>query len=522
MTPWGVSFSRRARGGKAAGGEPAAGGAPAAAGDDEMPVVVEQRDGLLLIRTSPASSPGPEEVAELARTLAAADVGLPIATVVVGVGDEASPALWRRLNETLDILQADGVTTVRLVLPGAGSGNTQRPALGRQIADAWEIEVIAPVGPALIVPGGSLFAPDHLAPLRGWQLFAPGTDPRPLGPRHPEPAWQEALGRLPDRTASGCVVEQIPAGVLVRSPRARPPQPGDVCFAVPADPGQPLVLVGVPGPADSPDVPSDDLGALLAALPQEVRSQARLAPGNHKDLLPAAQDIANAFGIEVELLTGVPLDSGASPDARPVLIGRDGTPTWRPFAEAVVCHPAASADGEPDPGPSLLRWAAPVPGPGGDGQGTVHLSERWQVSVVRAGLHLLPAGRSRPPDAWQVTADQLAILLGLPGEPMDDSLFPALSQLLFDLDPALREYVVVQVLGRLADGGSRLHRIAVQYGVRVAWLTAPAVPPVVPAATALAGSAPSPAVPASALPNAAASGLPHPGRAGGRKRPRPR
>ncbi|MEU2773559.1 hypothetical protein ABZ646_11620, partial [Streptomyces sp. NPDC007162] len=278
MTRWGMVFSRRARDTEAAADE------PAAAGGDETPVVVDQRDGLLLIRTSPASSPGPEEVAELARTLAAADTGLPIATVVVGVEAEASPALWGRLSETLDILRADGVARVRLVLPGAGSKTTQRPALGRRIADAWDLEVVAPVGPALIVPGGSLFAPDAATPPQGWQLFAPGTDPRPLGPRHPAPAWQDALGRLPVSTASGCVVEQIPAGVLVRPPGARPPQPGDVCFAVPADPVHPVVLVGVPGPTDGPDVPSDDLGALLAALPREFRSQVRLAPGNHKYL----------------------------------------------------------------------------------------------------------------------------------------------------------------------------------------------------------------------------------------------
>ncbi|MFE9452341.1 hypothetical protein [Streptomyces sp. NPDC006739] len=85
MTRWGTAFSRRTRGEKAAGGEPAED-----AVDDETPVVVDQRDGLLLIRTSPAASPGPEEVAELARTLAAADAGLPIATVVeTGRGDTA-------------------------------------------------------------------------------------------------------------------------------------------------------------------------------------------------------------------------------------------------------------------------------------------------------------------------------------------------------------------------------------------------------------------------------------------------
>ncbi|AEW92796.1 MULTISPECIES: hypothetical protein [Streptomycetaceae] len=486
MTRWPAVFSRRARGDReTTPQETPDQGTAGTAPDDDPPVLVDQRDGLLLFRCSPAATPGPEDVAELARALAAQEDAARTATVVIGVDGDAPAALWRRLADTLDVLRADGVGTVRLVLSGAGAGGPDRPALAQHMADAWQLRVIAPEGPAVIVPGGTLFAPEHLTGLRGWRLFTPGGEPEPYGPRHPAPTWQPELGRLPATTASGCVVEQIPAGVLVRSPRARPPRPGDLCYSAPVDPDHPLVVVGVPGAADTADIPSDDLGALLAALPASLREKVRLAPGNHRDLLPAAQDVADSLGIEVELLTGLPLVDDASEAVRPALVGRDAALTWRPFVEAVTCRPAAD-DAQSPPEPLLLRWRPPVPGFGNGRQGTIQLSDDWQLTVLRAGLHLGRKDRQPPLYARPVTADHLAIDLGTPGEPLDDSVFPVLSRLLLDLDPALREYITLQALGRPSDGGRRLRRIAVQHGVRLLWPTTPAAQPVPQVRTAVA------------------------------------
>ena len=389
MTRWGTVFSRLRNPGGDVTGRAAGGEGPA----DEPPVLVDQRHGLLLIRCSAQAAPGPEDVAGLARSLAATGDGASTATVVIGADGEVPAALWRRLAGTLDTLRAQGAATVRLVLSGAGSGTPEQPALAQQIADSWQLRVIAPDGPAVIVPGGSLFAPHHPAAPRGWRLFTPGGDPEPCGHRHPAPAWQEAIGRLPGTTATGCVVEQIPAGVLVRSPRARPPRPGDLCYAAPVDPSHPLIVVGVPGPADTADIPSDDLSALLAALPAAIRAKVRLAPGDHKDLLPAAQDVADSLGIEVELLTGLPLiDDGPPEDtgpARPALIGRDAGLTWRPFVEAVVCRPAAD-DTQPPPEPRLLRWRPPVPAFGDGRRRTVPLAVPLAIALTIALAHAPP------------------------------------------------------------------------------------------------------------------------------------
>ncbi|MFJ9562764.1 hypothetical protein ACIRQQ_22295 [Streptomyces fuscichromogenes] len=503
---WGTVFSRRSGAGKGSSevvvpaGEQQGGEARSPALSElDSPVLVDEYDGLVLLRSSPAALPGPEDVAELAALLAAAEQGSGLATVVVGVEGVIPVSLWTRLGSTLDTLRASGTTTVRLVLAGAGSGTAERPALAQQIADAWEIGVIAAEGNTLIVPGGSLFVPDHLTPNRGWQLFTSTAEPVPLGPRNPAPAWQTVIGRLPPNTATGCVVEHLPAGVLIHSPRARPPQPGDLCYAVPVDPHHPVVLVGMPGPDGGADVPSDDLAAVYTALPVAERAQVRLAPGNHRDLLPAAQDVADSLGIEVELLTGLPLVAGAAAggtggrgESQPILVGSDGIPTWQPHVQAVVCRPATES-GVPIP-PRLLRWHPPVPSFGEDEpnwHGAVSLSDHWQLTVTRSGLGLGPNGQQWPLAARPVIADQLAVDISLPaGTPVDDSFFLVLSRVLFDLKPEVREFVTLYAPPGMADAGRRLRRLAVRHGVRVLWPPTPGIPAIPPTSPAVQVSAP--------------------------------
>lgn len=353
LARWGTALSRWAeRDGKDQTG---------AAADPGRPVLVDEYGGLVLLRSTPTASPSPSDAAALARVLAVAEPGDEVATVVVGVDGSVTPTLWTRLAELLDTLQRKGAATVRLVLSGAGAGTPEHPALAQRIADAWDIRVLAPEGAALVVPGGTLFVVDGTESSTGWQLFQRGAEPLPLGQRSPAPFWQTAVAGLPSHTASGSVIEQIPAGLLVRPPRSAAPRPEDLCYLVPVDPDQLTVLVGAPGPGGDADVPADDLADLLTALPTAVRTQLRFAPGNHRDLLPAVQKVADSLGIEVELLTGPPRAPGSAgiPEgvrgARPVLVDTEGSPTWRPFVEAVVCHPAAPGRTSP----RLLRRRAP-------------------------------------------------------------------------------------------------------------------------------------------------------------------
>ncbi|MEU9380399.1 hypothetical protein AB0D38_05070 [Streptomyces sp. NPDC048279] len=492
MTLWGGVLSLLAGRGGEKGHE------PAAEASATSPLRVDTVEGVVLIRSGDGP-PSADEVEELGRALPSTDG---VSTVVVGADGNSSPELWSRLGQALDSLCEEGVSTVRLVMSCAGADLPDQPATAQQIADAWGLEVIAPEGAGLIVPGGSLFTFGSAAtPTCGWRRFTPDAEPRALGARSPEPSWQEELERLPRRSTGGCVVEQIPAGVLVRPARARDPLPGDPCYAVPMDTDRPTLLVGTPGAEAA--IPSRDLADLLTALPAATRSAIRLAPGDHRDLLPVAQDVADLLGSEVEVLTATPLaaDCGSTaPDApgRPVLLGVDGTPRWRPYVEAVVCQPCADPDGALAPAPRLLRWHPPFPGYGNAEPGTVHLSDRWQVSVTRAGLAVVPRGRSVPLAGQPVRADRMLIDIGCAGEPLDDSILSDLSRLLFDLDTDTREQAVLRVLGSFLDGGRRLRRLAVRHGVPLVpqTQTLPGHPPVMRGHTPTgAGTAPVTVVP---------------------------
>lgn len=495
MSRWGTLFTRLSPGrGEQSGSTP---------GELDPLVLVDEYDGLTLLRPTEQAVPGPADVAELARALGA-EAGRTVATVVVGVDGPVPPALWTRLGDVLDALLENGTTTVRLVVSGAGSGDADRPALAQRIADVWGLSVIAPEGTALLVPGGTLFVPDPPEPSGGWRLFQPGTEPAPLGARHPAPAWQPAFAALPVRTAGGLAVRPIPAGVLLQPPGTQPPASGALCHAVPVDPAHPTVLVGVPGPGGGARIGADDLAALFAALPPAARSLVRVAPGAAGDLLPIAQQVTDALGIEVEVLTGPPLaapsavpsEEGAVPGS--VLVDDSGRPTWRPYVEAVVCRPTSSGGEGEDAGPRLLRWRSPVPDGEQQDAGVVRLSERWQVTVTRAGLVLGAVGQHVPLAGRPVLADQLAVEIGPSDEPLDESGWAALSHVLDYLDAEAREHTVVHAPGRSAEECRMLRRLAVQHGVRMMWpQTAGADPDALPEPVGeQAPAAPGPEAPA--------------------------
>lgn len=445
-------------------------GAVEPAGDGEDAVHVEEIDGIHLLRTFGGPSPDPMSVAELGYAMPS-EAGS--ATIVVSLDSERA---WPWLVGLLDSLRATGASEVRLVMSGAAADRQDRPAVARWIADEWDMRVIAPDGVALLVPGGSLFVPEHAERPqavrdrnRGWWCFAPGEEPEPLGRQLPAPSWQAELERLAATAAGGTVVHRIPAGVLLRPEGAAPPLPGDLSFAVPVSTGRPVVIVGAPG--DEGDVPAHGVLDVLAALPPSLRSAVRLAPGNPTDLLPTAQLAANKLGFEVEVLTGSPLMADDSPTGtaghrvRAVLIGADGTPTWRPFVESVVCRPSGDGGSR---APRLLRWQPPVSGIGTAQAGVVRLPDGWQVAVTRAGLRICRANGARISLAGRpVDADAPAIELGTPGEPLDGPAMSALGRLLDGLGEDVRERAVLHVYGHCGGEQMReLSRVMASHGIR--------------------------------------------------------
>lgn len=479
--------------GQRAGQGPAQGTGPAAG----PRVLVEDHDGLLLLRLPTDNSLLPADVADLARVLAAADGGRTV-TILAAVEGAAAAALWPRLSESLDSLRDTGTRSVRLVMSGAGLDRADRPALARRIADAWDLTVEAPDGPVLVVPGGSVFVPPGDG---GWWRFAAGREPELLGPRAPAPGWQAAVRRAPVRTADGCVVDQIPAGLLIRPAEAAAPRPGDLFHAVPVDPRRPAVVVGVPW---GEDIVATDVAELLGALPAAVRPGVRLAPGGRRDLLPLGRSVAALLGAEVEVTTGIPLFAADGPmgryGIRSVLAGPDGDPRWLPFVDAVLCLPppetALRPDPAPGPGPApdpdadpapvpppapaprLLRWTSPVPELGGTRDGVLRLSDEWQAVITRAGLWVgSRASTPPPPTARPVSIDGPVVEIGQVGDRIDASLFPVLSRFLHRLTPDLRTRITLDVRGTAPDGGRALRGLAAEHALRVIRFASPSARP---------------------------------------------
>ncbi|WP_424867884.1 hypothetical protein [Streptomyces sp. SAI-229] len=422
---------------------------------------VEDVDGVLLVRSVEDDSFPLDVVAEVAGAVGREE---DVATVIVGsaAGGGAPDAdHWARLGALLDSLRARGTGRVRLVMSGAGADRPDRPGVARRIADAWELEVTAPDGAVLITPGGTLFVHGDG---RTWWRFAPGAEPRKAGRRAPAPAWEEALDGVPARTSGGCVVDRVPAGVVIRPAEAPGPAPDDLCFSVPVDFERLTVVVGAP---QAEDVGADEVAAVLAGLPEGERARARLAPGGRRDLLRLGQSVADRLGTEVEVLTGLPLlDDHAPPGTppRPTLIGLDGRPSWRPFVSSVVCGPVDSEGRAPVPRPVGLHppdWIL-----GGGEPGTVRLTDHWQATMTRAGLALWAPGGPRPgPLGPAVDPEACAIELGMPGQPLDDSLLPALSRLVRGLGTDVRARTTLLVRGRLLAGDGALRRLAAEHGI---------------------------------------------------------
>ncbi|MFJ6360406.1 hypothetical protein ACIQIE_04315 [Streptomyces globisporus] len=476
----GVFARRRGTGPSTGAGRDRTAAAPAASGEAnggaEEGFLVEDHDGLLLLRTFSDDTLTPADVADLARTMRADEDTV---TVIAGVEGAGSAAFWPKLSELLDTLSESGADSVRLVMPGAGLDVEGRPATARRIADAWRMEVEAPDGPPLVVPGGSLFIPSvegagRRSSAGAWWRFAPGKRPEPLGPRSPQPSWQSALDDLPSALAGGCVVEQIPAGVLVRPSGAAPARPGDLYHAVPVDPRRLTVVVGVPF---GEDISAEEVAEVLEALPDDVQVDVRLVPGGRRDLLPLAQSVSDRLDIDVEVMTGLPLVAAAglmgTYSVRSVLATPDGTPAWIPFVDAVRCSPP-DAEGRARP-PRLLRWSPPLPGPARPEEGVVGLTDDWQLTVTRAGMWVGPrGGPALSPTARRVDPAGPMIELGMPGELLDASLWPVLSNVLESLAPDLRGRTVLHVHGVARDGGRELRRLAAQYGLRTLRHAAPA------------------------------------------------
>lgn len=388
--------------------------------------------------------------------------------VVVGssLGDGGVDALCDELAPALEESRKADIRVLRLVMSAGADEAGGRHSAARLLCERWGLDVLATAGAAVVVPDGSLFSPDLPGAPGGWWHFATGQVPRRVGSRLPVPDWEPALERVGRETADGHVVEAVPAGLLVRPAQATAPVVHALPYAVPPDPDRPHVLLGAPG------VPAEALADVLAALPGRLRRSVRLLSLDGQDLIGTGQAVADLIGAETRVVHGIPvITEGAAAGEAPVslrMVGADGTPSWRPYVESVVCPPVR--DGVRPP-VRVGAWRAPA-GLGGESTaGTdpdaLPLDGRWKAAVTPAGLWIGPRS-TRPPRAASerpVAHDVVAVDLGAPRRALDDSLWPHLDALLRDMEPEERERAVVHVHGVLgAKGMDRLRRLAVRHG----------------------------------------------------------
>ncbi|WP_050564958.1 discoidin domain-containing protein [Salinispora arenicola] len=269
-----------------------------------------------------------EVVVALARSL---PVAVGEVTVLGWVG---GPAQWLLLAEELSaVVPSTGL--VRLAVSGAGDEDDSGHVPAAVLAQRVGVEVVAPLGGVVVVPGGTLFAG------AGWRRFGVGStavsDSGGLdavtGRRFPVPGWQAGLDMVADEDgppgwrkrraptsrqagldmvadegpSAGLVRAVIPAGLWLYPdvPDQVVPVWDDLVFAVPVDVDRPMLLVGRPG------VPAPDPEAVVAVadmLPRAVRGNLVIVPYGPGAAVcsQVSEQLSRRWARRVTMATGLP------------------------------------------------------------------------------------------------------------------------------------------------------------------------------------------------------------------------
>ncbi|SDY79562.1 hypothetical protein SAMN05216215_103539 [Saccharopolyspora shandongensis] len=284
---------------------------------------------------------------------------------------------------------------IRLLVGRSGlAGPDGRAPLAARLSERLNVEVVAPDGNLLMLPGGELFS---VGEATGWVGFRPGKHKTHTGPRHPIPSWQGPLSEtLRSRAADPRIsITSIPAGLWVRAAGAVMRPMSDMAYGVPVSGARLAIVVGAPG-EEQPGL--EALAGLVAALPGKLRQTLGLiCYGPEPDpARPLAQRLADLLGIPVHCCHAVPqyLPDGAktwkSLDAA-------GQRAWLPFVLESLHRPGV---------PPLPRnWVQPLPGMVGAGVGAYWLQDGWLVDVLPSGLLVRPVRTPVDPVASRLATD---------------------------------------------------------------------------------------------------------------------
>ncbi|HEV7898408.1 MAG TPA: hypothetical protein VGP31_11250 [Planosporangium sp.] len=366
---------------------------------------------------------GPEPGAGMVSMVAKASGSAEFAVAVTSHTLRLLPAMMNELADALAEQLPARCNRVRLVAWNSGCLHDDRPAPAYQLATRLGVEVIAPAGPLLGVPGGSLFAAAGRGAQRpgGWWRFAPGSAPSRVGWRYPAPHWDPDLGDVGE-LGNDLVVEQVPAGLWLHRSGYRGMT--DLVYSVPVDPDDPALIVSHP---DEKPLQRDELARALAILPRRTVERLVFTPYGPE---PAAdgrlgEAAAALLGTPTRARAGLPL-YGSGGQRTLVTVDADGRPRWRPFVRELRFDPRASSVEPADwinPAPELLSQpVAPA---------TFALGGGWAAEMIEAGLWIRPAQATEPADwarALPLDVDECTVVVGAPsgGYPPPADLVTAL------------------------------------------------------------------------------------------------
>jgi hypothetical protein len=427
---------------------------------------------------------GPEPGAGMTSLVTKASGSTELAVVVTSHTLRLLPAMMNELADVLAERFPPHCNRVRLVAWNSGCLHDDRPAPAYQLATRLGVEVIAPAGPLLGVPGGSLFAAAGRGAQRpgGWWRFAPGSAPSRVGWRYPAPHWDPDLGEVGE-LGNDLVVEQVPAGLWLHRTGYR--SVTDLVYSVPVDPDNPALIVSHP---DEEPLRREELARALAVLPRRTVDRLVFTPYGPDPVIEGrlGEVTASLLGAPTRTRAGLPL-YGSGGQRALVTVDCDGRPQWRPFMRELRCNPRTESNEPADwvnPAPDLLSQPiAPA---------TFALGSGWAAEVIEAGLWIRPA-QSGEPAEWARTlplnVDECTIVVGTPSggypPPPGALLATLLEQLPADARSRIRFAVprgagegMMDLATSLTDqlpGGAEV-RVLTPAGRRRARLTEPSAP----------------------------------------------
>ncbi|MEB3367692.1 hypothetical protein [Saccharopolyspora mangrovi] len=414
-------------------------------------LVVERTGAGVVVRAEDARAPMAPPF-----TLADGRTQVYVDETALSVFDQLEPEVLARLRAELRP-EGVGLPAIRLLSPRAGlaAPNGSRP-LALRLSEALDVEVLAPDGELVMLPGGELFSAGEQT---GWVGFRPGSSKLHDGPRYPVPEWQDGLSAsLRTRPIDPRIsITPIPAGVWVRA-AGQPPRPhGDIGFRVPLSRNRLAIVVGAPG---EPLPAAEALAAFVGGLPTPLRETFGLIGYGPEpvSVRPIAQQLAELIGQAVHGCHAVPQ---YLPEGGQTWLVHDasGEPTWLPFVLESTYQPGAP--------PIPRNWLPPVSGLTGAGAGTFWLQDGWLVDVLAAGLLVRPVRVPVDPVASRlpISPDAVNLVVSSAGGPPPERVLLAVERLANDLPAAARERL--RLIATPHTGPDHLGRLAASLQVDV-------------------------------------------------------